>query len=504
MKKTVTANIAGIIFHIDEDAYELLFRYLNTIRARYETTEGRDEIINDIETRISEILQTRINNAKQVITIEDVNHVVEIMGKPEQFAEGEKGDEKSMNSEDSQRKLYRDDEDKIIAGVCSGIATYFNTDPLWIRIIFIATTLLFSTGLWIYIILWIIVPKARTTKEKLEMKGKKINISNIESTIREDLNDIKEKFNEFKDEAKDTFKGKKKRNGLDRFFRFIFLLIKYFAKSIGIIIGVSFIFLGIFLIIGFLSSFFNIFPFHIGGTEQINIGSISIPSLLNLFYPSDFFIYVSVIGIIFLIATPLIMFIYYGFKLVFGFKYHSKLIGFTSFSLWIIGLVLCLISAFQVARSFSSKAVATERYISHIEPEQKIILDIKTDELQKLIYENEALQLGHLAFANDTTGDILMGIPKIEITNNNNKNELEVLVLSSSRGENKETALKNAKGISYPIVVKDTIVEVPAYYIIHENLKWRQQVLKIQIKVPATSDVVYTRATREFLEKAEY
>jgi len=501
MKKTVTANIAGIIFHIDEDAYDLLSRYLNTIRSRYDGTEGRDEIINDIETRISEILQTKINNAKQVISIEDVNNVIEIMGKPEQF----EGDEKSNNATDDEtrayKKLYRDDDDKLIAGVCSGIAAYFNVDSLWIRIGFIATTLLFSTGLWIYLILWIIVPKARTTKEKLEMKGKKINISNIENTIREDLNDLKVKFNDFKDEARDTFKSKKKRKGIDKFFYFLFLLIKYFAKSIGIVLGVIFIFVGIFLFIGFISSFFSTFPIHFG-IHDINMGNISVPALLNLFYPSDFFIYVSIIGIIFLIATPLIMFIYYGFKLVFGLKYHSKLIGFTSFSLWIIGLVLCLISAFQVARSFSNKAVSTEKFISQIEPEQKIILDIKANEMQSIKFENEALQLGHLALVSDSSSQILMGVPKIEICNNDNKNELEVLVLAISRGENKETALKNAKSINYPVILNDTVVELPAFYTVDKNLKWRHQELKIQIKVPPTNDVVYTKATREFLDKA--
>jgi len=504
MKKTVTANIGGIIFHIDEDAYDILFQYLTAIKNRYQGTEGNADIIGDIETRISEILQGKISNAKQVVTIEDVNAVIEIMGKVEQFEDGNFNNNETNAAYDEKstyKKLYRDDDDKIIAGVCSGIGAYFNVDALWIRLGFILSTLLFSTGLWIYLVLWIIVPKAKSTKEKLEMKGKKINISNIESTIREDLEDLKTKFHEFKDEAKDTIKKQKKnKNGVEKFLHLIFNIIKYFVKSIAVIVGIVFIFLGIFLLIGFVSSFFSAFPINIGPND-LNISSISIPELLNIFFPSLFFIYVSVIGIIFLIATPLIMFIYYGFKLVFGFKYSNKIIGFTSFSLWIIGLVLCLISAFQIVRNFSNKTVVTERFVSSVEADQKIYLDIKTDERQKLIFESEVLQFGHLSLVSDSTKNVLFGEPRIEISNNNKISEVEVLLLFSARGESKEAAIKNAKSIRYPVNITDTIIEIPRYYIIKDNLKWRQQDLKVQIKVPAANDVVYTKGTREFMDK---
>jgi len=506
MKKTITANIGSMVFHVDEDAYELLFKYLTALKARYQGTEGNEEIINDIETRIAEILQSKINSAKQVITIEDVNSVIEVMGKPEQFeddSKGEKGNQNKTEEETSSvKKLYRDDEDKVIAGVCSGIGAYFNVDPLWIRIGFILTTLLFSTGIWIYLVLWIIVPKAKTTKEKLEMKGKKINISNIESSIREDIEDLKAKFNEFKDEAKDTLKKNKKksRKGFERFFHFIFSIIRFFVKSIAVIIGIVFIFLGVFLFIGFISSFFNALPYQIGEIH-LSISNISIPALLGVIFPSSFYIYVTIIGIIFLIATPLIMFIYYGFKLVFGFKYSNKIIGFTSFSLFIIGLALCLISAFQVVRNFSNKGIVTEKFISNVNNEQKIKLDIKSGSDETALFESEALQLGQLGLVTEDGKNILFGEPKVEITNNDKSNEVEVLLLFSARGESKEVAIKNARTINYPVSINDSIIKIPRYFVIKDNLKWRQQQLKVQIKVPSGSDLVYTKATREFMDK---
>ncbi len=506
MKKTVTANIGGMAFHVDEDAYELLLRYLTVLKARYKDTEGHEEIINDIETRIAEILLSKISNAKQVITVEDINIVIEVMGKPEQFEDdstSEKG--KPTDNEEnttSAKKLYRDDEDKVIAGVCSGIGAYFNVDPLWIRIGFILTTLLFSTGLWIYLVLWVIVPKAKTTKEKLEMKGKKINISNIENSIREDIEDLKAKFHEFKDEAKGTLKmnKKKSRKGIEKFFHFIFSIIRFFVKSIAVILGIVFIFLGVFLFIGFISSFFNALPYQVGDIH-LSISNISIPALLAVIFPSSFYIYVTIIGIIFLIATPLIMFIYYGFKLVFGFKYSNKIIGFTSFSLFIIGLALCLISTFQVVRNFSNKGVATERVISNINPQQKIRLDIKSESDETALFESEALQLGQLGLVTENGKNLLFGEPKVEILNNNKANEAEVLLLFSARGENKETAIKNAKSISYTVSMNDSIIKIPRYFTIKDNLKWRQQQLKVQIKVPEGSELIYSKNAREFLDK---
>ncbi|OQA01102.1 MAG: hypothetical protein BWY70_00493 [Bacteroidetes bacterium ADurb.Bin408] len=218
-------------------------------------------------------------------------------------------------------------------------------------------------------------------------------------------------------------------------------------------------------------------------------------------YPSPFYIYISILGIVFLIATPLIIFVYYGVKLVFGFKYRSRIIGFSSFSLWIIGLVLCLISGFQIARSFSNKALVTEKITSSINAEQKVKLDINLDEEEKLKFENDALQLGHLYLVSDSGKNVFMGEPQIEIVNNSRSSEIEILLLYTSRGENKETAVNNAKGIYYPATINDSIVKLPAYYYIKNDLKWRMQNLKVQVKIPENNDVIYSKATREYLDK---
>jgi len=188
MKKTVSINISGIIFHIDDDAYERLNRYLNSIKRHFSKMDGRDELVTDIESRIAELLQEKIQDTKQVISIEDINQVISMMGEPAEMDEDtdtEPVRSHKTYSYSRAKRLYRDPDGNMISGVSNGLAAYFNIDPVWFRILFIGTLFFGGAGLIAYIILWIIVPEAITTAEKLEMRGEPVNGSNIERSIRD-------------------------------------------------------------------------------------------------------------------------------------------------------------------------------------------------------------------------------------------------------------------------------------------------------------------------------
>lgn len=197
MKKTLTINIDGIVFHINEDAYFKLSHYLDRVNAYFRRDEGGDEIISGIESRIAEIFRERKKGYSQVITIEDVNEVISQLGEPSQINGDEKeqkaaGNKNSYSQDESApKRLFRDPDNKYIGGVCGGLAAYFNIDPTLVRLLFVL--LIFAAGSTIlaYLILWIVIPRARTTSERLSMRGEKINISNIEKAIREDIEDIK-------------------------------------------------------------------------------------------------------------------------------------------------------------------------------------------------------------------------------------------------------------------------------------------------------------------------
>ncbi len=202
MKKVVTINIAGRSFYIDEDAFARLDQYLKNLESWSREKEGGSEIFSDIEGRIRELFEDKIEPATGVISLDLVHEIINTMGQPEDFAE-ENGEEPSAGPKEysaetiipPRRRLYRDIDDRVFGGVCSGIAAYFNIDRVVVRVLFaILPFLSFGAIIPIYIILWIAIPPAITSTQKLEMHGHNVNISNIEKNIRNEYNQVKQSF----------------------------------------------------------------------------------------------------------------------------------------------------------------------------------------------------------------------------------------------------------------------------------------------------------------------
>jgi len=195
MKKTIRIHISGYIFNIDEDAFQILETWLNNVSKQYENEKDGDEIFKDIEMRVAELFNDKVGSEGVISTIE-VNNIIQIMGQPEEFEEEEKTSyaEKNEKKTTKQKRLYRDEDDNVIAGVCSGLGNYFGIDPVLVRLAFLIAIIIGGFGTILYIILWIIIPKAETVSQKLEMKGEPVNISNIEKAIKEEFEFVKEKF----------------------------------------------------------------------------------------------------------------------------------------------------------------------------------------------------------------------------------------------------------------------------------------------------------------------
>lgn len=197
MKKTFTINLSGTVFHIEEDAYNTLHNYLVNLKKYFGNSEEGKEITADIEARIAEIFSQKMSSDKNVVTDEWVNEVMKTMGSPESMTE-ESAEEPYARRNKTKRRLYRHPDEKVLAGVCGGIATYFNMDPVIMRIIFVVLAFL-TTGAAVlaYIILWIAVPKAVTTAQRLEMLGEEVTIKNIEKFIKDEVNSVKESYHKF-------------------------------------------------------------------------------------------------------------------------------------------------------------------------------------------------------------------------------------------------------------------------------------------------------------------
>ena len=192
MKMTVNINLGSYAFNLDDDAYERLRQYMKRLEKEFSGEPGASEIMSDIEGRISELFRTKLNAYKQVITLKDVEEVMAILGSPEDISGGEPAGEVPPRS---QRRIYRDPDRRVFGGVCAGISAYLDWNPLIMRIIF--TVLIFAGGfgLGLYLILWIVLPEARTTAQKLEMRGDPVTIENIRETVRQEFNTVKEKMN---------------------------------------------------------------------------------------------------------------------------------------------------------------------------------------------------------------------------------------------------------------------------------------------------------------------
>lgn len=346
MNKTVNINLAGIFFHVDEDAYKVLRNYLDTIKMSFKNTEGSLEIIADIEARIAELFSELLQSKAEVISLKEVEDVIAIMGQPEDYL-----DEEALNEEqpsfDSQsntninKKLYRDISDRYISGVCSGIGHYIGLDSLWVRLIFIL--LLFvsaGTIVPIYIILWVLVPEAITTADKLRMTGQPINVSNIEKKIKDGFSsvsdgvkqvDFKKHGNQIKSSSKTVVDGliKVLSVGLTLFGKFIGLIL--------IIVSIS-MFIGL---ISFVLSI-NIIDFvNLPLSNEIQL-TTNIPAwLLSILVAVSF-------------GIPIFLLFYLGLKVIMSnLKSIGRVAKLTLLGLWICSLIGWMIYGVKQFSEFS-------------------------------------------------------------------------------------------------------------------------------------------------------
>jgi phage shock protein PspC (stress-responsive transcriptional regulator) len=191
MKITVSINLGGYSFNIDEDAYTELKSYLKNLELHFAGEESSSEIISDIETRMAELFRTKITSYKQVINIDDVRQVISVLGTPEDISDTEGPSARDKFSSPGYHRMYRDTDHRIIGGVCSGMGAYWDIDPLIIRVIFVALVLAGGVGALVYLILYIVLPEARTTAQKIEMKGNPVNIHNIKDSVKKEFDTVR-------------------------------------------------------------------------------------------------------------------------------------------------------------------------------------------------------------------------------------------------------------------------------------------------------------------------
>ena len=182
-----------MLFHINRDAYKKLSDYLSAVENQFSKKESK-EILQEIETRLAELFSEKISAQKQVIVLKDVEEAIEIIGNPEDFTDNRQSSNSKTHTR-ATRRLYRDPDNKILGGVCSGLGAYFSADPVLIRFIFILFTILFASGVLIYLILWVVTPEAITMSQKREMRGETFNFNHFKRNAKDEYEDLKNNFN---------------------------------------------------------------------------------------------------------------------------------------------------------------------------------------------------------------------------------------------------------------------------------------------------------------------
>ena len=184
----MNVNIGGQAFVIDEDAYHILRTYLESWEINLSDDPGKREILDDMESRIAEIFQETIKVPGQVVSIALVENAIKIMGKPDEaepFADSTKA-----ATPRAYRRIYRDTDNRILGGVCSGFGLYWRVDPIIFRLLFVLGVLFAGTGILIYLILWIAIPQPVTPAQKLEMRGEPITVENIRKAVTNEFNEV--------------------------------------------------------------------------------------------------------------------------------------------------------------------------------------------------------------------------------------------------------------------------------------------------------------------------
>jgi len=476
MNKTISINLGGFFFHIDEDAYQKLSRYFDAVK-RSLAPDGRDEIMKDIESRIAELFQERLKNDKQVVGLTEIEEVISIMGQPEDYKiDDEKTSYQSSSSSSTNfyypsKRLYRDKENGMIGGVMAGLGHYLGIDALWLRIFMVILFFGFGTGLFVYIVLWILVPEAITTTQKLEMKGQPITISNIEKKVKEGFDDITSKISSI-DHEKITNSAKtgasKIGSSIEEVITTIF---KVFAKIIGsfILFFSAIALLGI-IITSIIMIFSSTMP------ENYILNHIQTPIGLETPLWAQ--------GILFLLGfgIPLFFLFILGLKLmVNNVKSIGNYVKYSLLAVWIITVGILITLGINEASQLAFDGKSVQKEVIAIAPTDTLKIKFKNNDFySKSIYRNHDFKITQDEGDNEI---IYSNNVSIEIKQTDAAAPY-MLIEKLANGKSTSQAKKRAEKIKYEYKIEGNTIILDNYLLTAVENKFRGQEVEIYLYLP--------------------
>ena len=603
MKKIININLSGRVIPIEDSAYEKLQGYIESLRRYFANEEGRDEIINDIESRIAELMSEKVRKGSAAITDEDINEIIASMGRPEDFeAEAaESADKSKQNAAQdysyterrSRRRLYRDSSDKFIGGVCSGIANYLNTDPAIVRILFAIVTFggfglgfLIYILLWIflptsdldgysgkrlyrnpedrivggvagglaayfnmrtstvrlifaapialsilisildgiswghnfdffpnivfgslsgtfilaYVILWMVLPEARSTYEKMEMRGEKVDVNSIRQNVKEGMENVKERVKGWSGEVKESaqnFGNKAKEFANTRgkaFAKEVSETARRRGSGLGHAIGVL----------------FKVFFLFIAGTIAFALFVALIALIFGgvAWWPINNFLWTSKWQqlfawgtLIFFLGVPLIGFITWVMRRILRVRSRSSYLGWTFGFLWVIGWVAAILFASSLVKDHREYEFSPTTIAIVQPPKGKMIVTVSEPELS---------YTGRFSWMNDgeegwDLSDDSMKLANVDFDfQKSNDSDYHVTVKRYSFGRTPEEALNRADKIQYHVSSKDSVLDLASWYAIDKDSKFRWQHVVIEILIPVGKKIRFDRSVNDKLNQGNF
>ncbi|MBZ4036765.1 PspC domain-containing protein [Flavobacterium sp. 17A] len=488
MNKTVNINLGGMFFHIDEDAYLKLTRYFDAIKRSLNNSSGQDEIIKDIEMRVSELLTEKQKSDKHVVGLKDVDEVIAVMGQPEDYRiEDEENPNQAFDNYGARKhkKLYRDKEKGMIGGVATGLGHYFGIDAVWIKIIFLIFVFAgFGTGILAYFVLWIVTPEAVTTSEKLEMTGEPVTISNIEKKVREEIDSLSDKF---KNADYDKM-GNQVKSGAGRISSslgdFVMTVFKVFAKFLGVILIICGISTLIMLLIGVFTLGTNLFV-DFPWQNFIEAGNFTEYPLWS-FGLLMFF----AVGIPFFFLTLL------GFKLLSpNLKSIGNITKYTLLALWIISIAILASIGIKQATEISHDNKVVEKKILAIKPSDTLYIKFKYNNY----YTKSLNHYREFEFVQDSANNDLIYSNDVRL-HVLRTDELApfMQIEKSARGNSFTNAKKRAEKINYKFQVDGNHLILDNYFLTDVKNKFRGQEVDIYLYLPEGQLVKPDSSVRDY------
>lgn len=493
MKETIKINISGVVFNIDEDAYEILHAYLNRITTHFSKQVEGKEIINDIENRIAEIFRSKLSETKEVISVDDVKEMIAILGQPEDIINGDEEfqEENTSYTRETKKKLYRDMDNSAIAGVCAGLSAYFNIDIVWMRIIFILLFFVHGLGFLLYIIIWIVAPKAVTAAQKLEMKGEKVTVSNIEKSVKEEYQQVKSNFKKMRNS--DTYHNVE--NGARDVIHTLGNIFMVFIKVILAIIGIGFIIGGVSALIALLGVLFLGSSATFFGDTFFDYYSLN-DFVAQFVDPSNVTLFI--IGMMLTTLIPLVGLIYLGLKMIFRFRANDKYLGLTAFVGWIIGVMMLASLSMYSAKDFSREGRSTESWYLHNQTSDTLFVDINQNHDIDFRDDNVVIDIDGYEIVKGRFNNMLYGKPRIELERSYDE-DFEIIVRKKSKGFTKSDAIDNASNIDFNWEHNNNVLLIDPAFTLVQNTKWRFPRASIIIKIPVGKTIYFDEDTEEFL-----